>query len=606
MTSPQARPVVVLGAGILGRRIASVFLAGGYKVHIRDPSPQALTAAAEFIDTHRPSFTALTPTPHPTRGIYETFTDLPAAVANAWLVIEAVPEIIELKTDIFGEVDRYAPADCVLASNSSSYKSGLMVGKVCESRKAQVLNMHFTMPPGIRTVELMTCAGVTSEEVFEEMRGVLVRCGMVPVIARKESTGFIFNRLWAAIKREILYILAEEVSSPEEIDLLWTNMFQLPESLPPCRLMDKIGLTTVALIEDNYIQERGLDGRMTVDWLRKNYTEKGRIGSSCEKGGLYDTPPASTTASAQKNTEQTQALYLLDVGLGSNNADITQILSAGRILRFEPSSGEMKTLISGQSLPDGVGISRSTGRIFWTNMGRATSTHDGSVHSAKLDGTDMQTLLPPGSVHTPKQLVVDDGAGKVYFCDREGMSVRRCNFDGSQHEILVQTGCLPENQGDMTRWCVGVTLDTVRGYIYWTQKGPSKAGKGRIFRAGIDLPAGETAQSRTDIELLLDGLPEPIDLELDEQKQRLYWTDRGEHPLGCSLNSVDLNVSPQSKPRSPKVDIIARHFNEPIGLKLGADGEMYVVDLGGCVYRIEDGGKTLLWRDDACYTGISL
>ncbi|KAJ0425116.1 hypothetical protein BJY00DRAFT_308449 [Aspergillus carlsbadensis] len=606
MTSPQTRPVVVLGAGILGRRIASVFLAGGYKVHIRDPSPQALTAATEFIDTHRPVFTALTATPHPLSGAYETFTDLPAAVADSWLVIEAVPEILELKTDIFGEVDRYAPADCVLASNSSSYKSGLMVRKVGEDRKGQVLNMHFTMPPGIRTVELMTCAGVTRGVVLEEMRRVLLRCGLVPVIARKESTGFVFNRLWAAIKREILYILAEDVSSPAEIDLLWTNMFQLPESLPPCQLMDKIGLTTVALIEDNYIQERGLDGRMTVDWLRENYIKKGKTGSSCEKGGFYDPTPAPTTTPAQKNKVQTPALYLLDVGLGSNNADITQIPTAGRILCFEPSTGDMKTLVSGQSLPDGLDISRSTGRIFWTNMGRATSTHDGSVHSAKLDGLDVQTILPPGTVHTAKQLVVDDGTGKVYFCDREGMSVHRCNFDGSQHEILIQAGCPLENRGDMTRWCVGITLDRIRGHIYWTQKGPSKASKGRIFRAGIDFPAGETAQNRTDIELLLDGLPEPIDLELDEQKQRLYWTDRGEHPLGCSLNSVDLNMPRRPEPQSLKVKVIARHFNEPIGLKLGAGNDLYVVDLGGSVYRIEDGKKTLLWRDDACYTGVSL
>jgi hypothetical protein len=209
-------------------------------------------------------------------------------------------------------------------------------------------------------------------------------------------------------------------------------------------------------------------------------------------------------------------------------------------------------------------------------------------------------------VHTPKQLVVDDRAEKVYFCDREGMSVHRCNFDGSQHEILVQTGCTSEDRGDMTRWCVGITLDRIRGHIYWTQKGPSKAGKGRIFRAGIDLPAGETALNRTDIELLLDGLPEPIDLELDEQKHRLYWTDRGEHPLGCSLNSVDLNMPPQPKSPFLKVKVIARHFNEPIGLKLGADGELYVVDLGGSVYCIENGKKTHLWRDDACYTGISL
>ncbi len=413
------------------------------------------------------------------------------------------------------------------------------------------------------------------------------------------------------MKREILCILAEGVSSAEEIDLLWENMFQLPNSLPPCRLMDQIGLDTVAFIEDNYIQERGLDGRMTVDWLRENYIDQDRLGFKSEKGGLYDSGPTGTITNrrVEEQDEKAQpALYLLDVGLGSNNARISDIPTAGQILRFEPTRDKMTTLVSGQSLPDGIDISRSKGRLFWTNMGHATSTHDGSVHSANIDGSDVQTLLAPGAVHTPKQLVVDDNSCKVYFCDREGMSIQRCAFDGSQHEILIRTGRLDsaEHRGDMTRWCVGIAIDTVRGYVYWTQKGPSKAGRGRIFRAGIDLPAGHTPESRTDIELVLEGLPEPIDLELDQESQQLYWTDRGEHPVGCSLNRADLSGLSEAGGTTSRKEILARHFNEPIGLKLGSKGEAYVVDLGGSVYQVKDGKKVLLWNDNKCYTGISL
>ncbi|KAE8134689.1 hypothetical protein BDV38DRAFT_156985 [Aspergillus pseudotamarii] len=601
MPQPSSRPVVVLGAGVLGRRIASVFLAGGYDVHIRDPSPQALSDASSYIDSHLQEFIAHTPSQR-TGGTYQTFTEIPAAVSDAWLVVEAVPEKLPLKISTFAEVDRNAPADCIIASNSSSFKSRFMLDEVKPERRDRVLNMHFTMPPAIRTVELMT-DGETSTKLFNLLTGVLKDCGMIPVTARRESTGFIFNRLWAAIKREIMFILAEDVSSPEEIDLLWGNMFQLPSSLPPCQLMDQIGLDTVAFIEDNYIQERGLDSRMTVDWLREKYISPGKLGLKSNKGGLY--PPKSVETDVKDDEE---VLYVLDVGLGSNNPDISFVPTAGRILKCHPSTGKVTTLVEGLSLPDGIDVSRTASRIFWTNMGRSTATNDGSVHSANLDGTYVRTLLPPGTVHTPKQLVVDDINKKVYFCDREGMGVHRVNFDGTDHEILVRTGSLdmPEERKDMTRWCVGITLDMDRGYIYWTQKGPSKSGQGRIFRAGIDIPAGQTADNRQDIEILLEELPEPIDLELDGEHQLLYWTDRGEHPTGCSLNRVDVSGKVDKAKLQSKKEILARQFHEPIGIKMDREKQVYVTDLGGSVYRVNDGKKTVIWRDNGCYTGIAI
>lgn len=177
-------------------------------------------------------------------------------------------------------------------------------------------------------------------------------------------------------------------------------MFQLPASKPPCRLMDQIGLDTVAFIEDNYIQERGLDGKLTVDWLRENYIQQEKMGLKSENGGLY--------SADKKKKEAEETVYLLDVGLGANNPDISAIPTSGRMLKFTPATNSVKTLVSGQSLPDGIDISQRASRMFWTNIGRATSTHDGSVHSANLDGSDVRTIIPSGAVHTSKQLVVDD------------------------------------------------------------------------------------------------------------------------------------------------------------------------------------------------------
>ncbi|MCP1909526.1 hypothetical protein J2R96_002006 [Bradyrhizobium elkanii] len=79
----------------------------------------------------------------------------------------------------------------------------------------------------------------------------------------------------------------------------------------------------------------------------------------------------------------------------------------------------------------------------------------------------------------------------------------------------------------MTRWCVGIALDPATRKIYWTQKGPPKGGLGRIFRASLDVPEGDSAATRYDIELLFDKLPEPIDLAFDSENRVMYWTDRG-------------------------------------------------------------------------------
>lgn len=160
-------------------------------MHIRDPSKEALEEATSFINENFASFVALTPSPSSAASLstaLRTFTEIPEAVQNAWMVIEAVPEKLELKIETFALLDQHTPADCVFASNSSSYRSGLMIEKIGRERQEKTLNVHFTMPPGVRTVELMT-DGVTKTDVFEVLSNVLRESGMIPVTAKRESTG---------------------------------------------------------------------------------------------------------------------------------------------------------------------------------------------------------------------------------------------------------------------------------------------------------------------------------------------------------------------------------------------------------------------------------
>src|SRR5712671_3134739 len=107
-------------------------------------------------------------------------------------------------------------------------------------------------------------------------------------------------------------------------------------------------------------------------------------------------------------------------------------------------------------------------------------------------------------------------------------------------------------------------------------------GKNRIFRTKIDIPKGETPANRTDIELLFDGLPEPIDLELDLTNRFIYWTDRGDPPRGNTVNraSIDADFS-----KHPTSDILLTHLMEGIGIALDFKGNrMFVTDLAGTIY----------------------
>src|SRR5579872_187361 len=168
-------------------------------------------------------------------------------------------------------------------------------------------------------------------------------------------------------------------------------------------------------------------------------------------------------------------------------------LSGKRIFTANPDGSNQKTIVTGCPLPDGIVVDPIAGHIYWTNMG-IPSVNDGTLERADLDGQNRTTIVPKGGTFTPKQLQSDLKNRKLYWCDREGMRVMRCNLDGTSIETLVDTSQGEARPGkDQTKWCVGIAIDTERGQIYWTQKGGDDANVGRIFRANIDIPKEQTA-----------------------------------------------------------------------------------------------------------------
>jgi hypothetical protein len=261
-------------------------------------------------------------------------------------------------------------------------------------------------------------------------------------------------------------------------------------------------------------------------------------------------------------------------------------LNAGRIHLMNPDGSDKKTIVTDCRLPDGIAVDTQAGHIYWTNMG-IPSVDDGSIERADLDGKNRKVIIPQGITFTPKQIHLDKKNSKLYWCDREGMRVMRSNIDGSQVETLVEAGCGDADRRDQTRWCVGITLDPKHEKIYWTQKGPDNGGLGRIFRAKVEIPKGESAANRSDIEVLFAGLPDPIDLELDLEERVLYWTDRGDPPRGNTVNRAPIDTTPIPTPQ-----IVVTDLMEGIGIALDVPGgRMFVTDFAGSIYSAKLDGS---------------
>jgi len=305
------------------------------------------------------------------------------------------------------------------------------------------------------------------------------------------------------------------------------------------------------------------------------------------------TTVSKSTGAPQRAGAAVGRLFFLDLG-------------AGRVLSANPDGSGLKVVVEeGRKLPDGLAIDAAAGHLYWTNMGNLKA-NDGSILRSDLDGSHVTTIVPSGGTFTPKQLQLDKVNRKLYWSDREGMRVMRANFDGSEIETLVDTSEGDERPGaDARKWCVGIAVDPTDRKFYWTQKGGDNAGEGRICRANIDIPPGQRAANRRDIEVLFTDLPEPIDLELDIQNRMMYWTDRGDPPRGNTVNRAPMDATPRDR-KDP--EILFSHLMEGIGLALDRQGgRMFITDFAGSVYSANlDGSnqKTVLFAQGNL-TGIA-
>jgi 3-hydroxybutyryl-CoA dehydrogenase len=272
----QQRPVAVIGAGTLGRRIALMFASRGGTARIYGRRTEQLADATQYVLEALPELVKDRGFGAP--GVATATTSLAEALDGAWLVVESAPEKLEIKIPLWGQIDEAAAADTIFATNSSSYPSRLMAEKVRD--QTRLCNMHFYMPPEVNAVDLMS-DGQTDRDLLDTLLTVLPDFGVYPFEARRESTGFIFNRIWAAIKRESLAVVAEGVARPEDID----GMFRVNRRVfdGPFQLMDQVGLDVVLDIENHYAEEFPHLPKHVRDLL-VGYVDAGKLGVKSGEG----------------------------------------------------------------------------------------------------------------------------------------------------------------------------------------------------------------------------------------------------------------------------------------------------------------------------------
>jgi len=275
-----------------------------------------------------------------------------------------------------------------------------------------------------------------------------------------------------------------------------------------------------------------------------------------------------------------------------------------------PDGADPQTLIEGlDSFPDGITVDPSEGHLFYTFMGvdRVGEDYfstDGYIERANYDGSGRKVIVPVGKFVTGKQIQFEASDRRIYWCDREGMRVMSCATDGSDLTVHVQTGATKEDSHDRRRHCVGGAVDGTGGFLYWTQKGKPKGNEARILRAPLRMAPGTDPARRTDIEILADRLPEPIDLEWDGGTGTLYWTDRGDPPGGNTLNRAAIRDG-----KLVDSEILLSGLKEAIGVAHdGKARRVFVSDLGGTLRVVSldrPGEAKVIFQGRGPLTGIA-
>ena len=292
-TSAATR-IAIVGAGLMGHGIAQAFMTAGFQVNIWDPSPEALEQVTPRVSAHLEQMGINQPI---TITLCDTLAD---CVRNCDMMVEAIPENLEMKRKLLQEVDTLNP-NCLIATNTSV----LRITEIAEGSRdpGRVVGTHWWNPPYLIPVVEVVYGEATRPETAQVAMTLLRQAGKIPVEVLKDVPGFVGNRMQFALIREALHIVEEGICTPETVDLVAQLTFgqRLPAA-GPLRNADFIGLDLTAAILE-YLSPHLSDAKTPSPLLAEKIQENALGAKTGE--GLYPWP------SGEKEKHETKLLQHL-------------------------------------------------------------------------------------------------------------------------------------------------------------------------------------------------------------------------------------------------------------------------------------------------------
>jgi len=308
----QIKNIGVIGAGIMGHGIAQTFALGGYDVILSDISDEILQKAIQQIRSNLDIFVEFgITTPEAAREALrkiKTTTDLKEAVKEADFIVEALPEVMDLKKRIFKELDQNCPGHTIIASNTSGLSLTEMASHI--KRQDQAVIAHWWNPPHIIPLVEIVKGQYTSDQTVDLVYQLLLSIGKKPVKILKEVPGFLGNRLQFALYREALHCLKEGIASAEDIDMAVKGSygFRLP-TLGPLETSDFGGLDTYLHIAEYLFKE--IDRSTEPPEILREKVRQGKLGVKTGEGFFRYTPEEAEKKIKERDRQFLQRLKCL-------------------------------------------------------------------------------------------------------------------------------------------------------------------------------------------------------------------------------------------------------------------------------------------------------
>ena len=327
MKVEDVKKIAVMGAGDMGHGIAEVALLAGYKVALRDIEQRfvdrGLSRIKESLDKLTEKQKITEENKKAMLANIKTFVDIAEAVKDADFVIEAVPEIMDLKKQVFQALDAAAPKHAILASNTSNMSITEMASTT--NRPEQVVGMHFFNPAVLMKLVEVTKGEKTSEETMQVAYNLALKMNKAPVRVEKDSIGFVYNRINAPTGLLVNLILEKGEAVPMEID---AKMRKIGMPMGPYELMDYVGLD-VAYHSALYFADKLSQDYAPPSWLKAKI-DAGTLGKKTGKG-IFDWSKGRPEIDVSKAKEDFDPTTL--IALQINEA--TKLLEGGVVKSAE-------------------------------------------------------------------------------------------------------------------------------------------------------------------------------------------------------------------------------------------------------------------------------